>query len=145
MDSYYNWFKAAHVIFVITWMAGMFYLPRLFVYHTRFSNGSENDLLFQQMERRLMKIIINPSMILSFVFGIIVAYIYGFGNLGMWFHIKMFLVLIMAAMHGFLSICRKKFINGKNMYSEKFYRMLNEIPTILMVGIVILVIVKPFE
>lgn len=145
MDNYYQWFKALHIIFIISWMAGIFYLPRLFAYHTRVNYGSEQDLLFQEMERKLLRIIINPAMILSLFFGILVAYIYGFSNLGKWFHLKMLLVIFMIIFHGFLAYCRKKFVTGENRYSNKFYRIINEIPTILMILIVILVVVKPYE
>ena len=145
MEEYYLWIKSLHLIFVISWMAGLFYLPRLFVYHCEIKIGSKEDALFQTMERRLLRIIMLPAMILSIIFGLWVAQIYGFKNLGGWFHIKMTLVLIMLYFHHFLGRRRKDFENGKNKYSAKFYRIINEVPTLLMVAIVILAIVKPFE
>ncbi len=145
MSEYYDWIKAIHLIFVIFWMAGLFYLPRLFVYHSELQPGSKEDKLFQTMERRLLKGIMNPAMILSLVFGFWVAEIYGFKNLGGWFHLKMFIVLIMLYLHHFLGRRRKDFENGKNKYKAKFYRIINEVPPVLMVIIVILAIVKPFN
>ncbi len=139
------WYKAIHVICVISWMAAMFYMPRLFVYHTRAEVGSEMDKTFQQMEYKLLKIIMTPSMILTYFFGILIAYIYGFVALGIWFHIKMTAVLGLTIFHGILAKWRKDFINGTNKHSEKFYRLINEIPPVLMIIAVVMVIVKPFE
>ena len=126
-------------------MAAMYYMPRLFVYHTRAEVGSEMDKTFQQMEYKLLKIIMTPSMILTYFFGILIAYIYGFVALGVWFHIKMTAVLGLTIFHGILAKWRKDFINGTNKHSEKFYRLINEIPPILMIIAVVMVIVKPFE
>ena len=145
MSDYYEWFKAFHVIAVIAWMAGMFYLPRLYVYHTRTKVGSEMDKTFRVMEYRLLKFIMNPAMIATYLFGFIVAYIYGFKALGIWFHIKFAMVLAITVMHGFLARWRKDFVNGKNTRSENFYRITNEVPAIAMMIAVIMVIVKPFE
>lgn len=145
MAEYYEWFKVFHIISIISWMAGMLYLPRLYVYHTKVEYGSEADLLFQNMERRLLRYIINPAMIFSFIFGLLLAHIYGFQALGPWFHIKMFCVILLTAFHGILARWRKDFLNGKNNKSENFYRFMNEVPTILMIIIVIMVVVKPFE
>lgn len=145
MANYYEWFKALHIIFVISWMAGMLYMPRLFLYHSKAKVGSEMDQTFQLMEKRLLRIIINPAMILAIIFGLINANIYGFQALGTWFHIKMTSVIGLVIFHAFLSKQRKIFENGKNQYSENFYRIINEIPTILMVIAVIMVVVKPFE
>lgn len=145
MEDYFLWYKSIHIISVISWMAGMLYLPRLFMYHTKAKHGSDMDKMFQVMERRLLRIIINPAMLLTYFFGLLTAYIYGFVALGIWFHLKMLLVLLLTAFHGFLAKCRKDFANGKNKHSAKFYKIINEVPTILMVFIVILVVVKPFE
>jgi putative membrane protein len=145
MEDYFLWYKAIHVIAVISWMAGILYMPRLFVYHTRTKIGSEMDKTFQIMERRLLRVIMNPAMIVTYIFGLWTAYIYGFVALGLWFHVKMLVVLLMTVFHGFLAKWRKDFEKGKNIHSEKFYRMANEIPTILMIFAVILVIIKPFE
>ncbi len=145
MADYYEWFKALHVIFVICWMAGIFYLPRLFVYHTRAKIGSETDKTFQVMEYKLLKIIMNPAMIATYIFGITNAYIYGLEALGIWFHIKMTAVIVLTVIHGLLARWRKDFALGKNLHSEKFYRIFNEVPVVLMVVAVVMVVVKPFE
>jgi len=145
MAHFYLWFKAFHVASVICWMAALFYLPRLYVYHTKAARGSELDKTLQMMEYRLLKIIMNPAMIASYIFGLINAYIYGFEALGIWFHIKITMVLGLTALHGFLAKARKNFAGGTNTHSEKFYRILNEVPPIFMLIAVIMVIVKPFE
>lgn len=145
MAHYYLWFKAFHLIAVICWMAALFYLPRLYVYHTKALPGTELDKTLQVMEYRLLKIIMNPAMIASYLLGFIVAYIYGFQALGVWFHIKITVVLGLTAVHSFLARTRKNFANGTNKHSEKFYRLLNEIPPIFMMIAVIMVIVKPFD
>lgn len=145
MSDYYEWFKAFHAISVIAWMCGILYLPRLFVYHTRAKVGSEMDKTFQIMEYRLLKFIMNPAMISSYFFGLLLAHIYGFKALGAWFHIKMFAILVITLIHGLLARWRKDFVDGQNKHSEHFYRVANEIPTIAMIVAVIMVIVKPFE
>ncbi len=145
MANYYTWFKALHVISIICWMAGLFYLPRLYVYHAKAEKGSQLDLTLQVMERRLLRIIMNPAMIFSYCFGLINAYIYGLEALGQWFHIKMAAVLGLTIMHGFFARWRKNFAAGENKRSDKFYRFFNEVPPILMIIAVIMVIVKPFE
>jgi protoporphyrinogen IX oxidase len=145
MADYYDWFKAFHIIFVISWMAGIFYLPRLFVYHTKVKIGSEQDGLFQTMERRLLRGIMNPAMIGTYVFGLINAYIYGVEALGFWFHIKMTAVIALTIIHGLLARWRKDFEKGQNKHSEKFYRIFNEVPVIAMIVAVIMVVTKPFE
>jgi len=126
-------------------MAGMHYMPRLFMYHTKTEKNSEMDKTFQIMERRLLRLIMNPAMIMTYIFGLLTAYIYGFAALGMWFHLKMCAVLFLTIFHMFLARWRKDFEKGKNIHSAKFYKIINEIPTILMILAVILVIVKPFE
>ncbi len=145
MENYYEWFKALHIIAVICWMVGLFYLPRLFVYHSKVQIGSEMDKTFQIMERKLLRIIMNPAMIFSIVFGLLNAKIYGFGALGLWFHIKMTSVLLLVLFHAFLSRQRRAFEAGKNIYSEKFYRIINEVPTLCMIVAIIMVVIKPFE
>ena len=144
LSEYYLWLKAFHIIFVISWMAGMFYLPRLYVYHTQVTPGSEADETFKVMERRLLRIIMNPAMIIAFVTGILLIIATGAGapGTGYWMHIKLVLVLGMGAVHGMLSSYRKAFERGENQKSEKFYRLLNEAPTVLMVAIVLLVVIK---
>jgi putative membrane protein len=139
----YLWLKAAHVIAVIAWMAGMLYLPRLFVYHADVAPGSPQSETFKVMERRLLKAIINPAMIAAWVLGLYLAWEAGFFRSG-WLHGKLALVLAMSALHGFFVRWVRDFANDRNTHSAKFYRIVNEIPTLLMIGIVILVIVKPF-
>lgn len=144
MTNLYLWLKAAHVFFVIAWMAGMFYLPRLFVYHTEVTPGSEADRLFQTMERRLLRIIINPAMIMVWVLGLsMIAMDPSLLKQG-WLHGKILLVLILSGLHGAMSKWRRDFANGTNRRSAKFYRLMNEVPTICVLIIVILVILKPF-
>ena len=139
----YEWLKAFHVIAVISWMAGMLYLPRLFAYHCEAEKGSKQSETFKVMERRLMRVIINPAMIVTWLAGLYLAWAGHWISSG-WLHIKLVLVLIMSAVHGFFSRWRKDFAADRNARSQKFYRIINEVPTVLMIGIVILVIVKPF-
>jgi len=140
----YLWLKALHVIAVIAWMAGLFYLPRLFVYHVGATAGSELSETLKVMERKLLRIIMNPAMILSFVFGIAMLVTNPDLLHQPWMHAKIGLVLGMAALHGYLARCRKAFARDENRHSARFYRLINEVPTVLMIGIVVLVIVKPF-
>jgi protoporphyrinogen IX oxidase len=137
------WLKALHVVSVIAWMAGMLYLPRLFVYHADALRGSDVSETFKVMERRLLKAIINPSMILVFITGITLAYLTGYWQAG-WLQAKFILVLGLAALHGFFARCVRAFAEDANERSARFYRVLNETPTILMILIVVLVVVKPF-
>jgi protoporphyrinogen IX oxidase len=141
--SFYLWLKAAHVIAVIAWMAGMLYLPRLFVYHSAAEAGSAQSETFKIMERRLLKAIINPAMIATWVLGLWLAWEGGFVKAG-WLHGKLALVLALSALHGLFARWVKDFAADRNTHSPKFYRIINEVPTILMIGIVILAIVKPF-
>jgi putative membrane protein len=142
-DWLYLWMKAAHVIAVIAWMAGMLYLPRLFVYHCEAEPGSKQSDTFKVMERRLLNVIINPAMILTWALGLWLAWAGGFLGSG-WFHAKLLLVLVLSGVHGLLSRCVRDFAADNNRRSQKFYRIINEVPAVLMIGIVILVIVKPF-
>ncbi|CAN5551078.1 protoporphyrinogen oxidase HemJ [soil metagenome] len=139
----YEWAKALHVIAVIAWMAGMLYLPRLFVYHCEAAIGSVQSETFKVMERRLLKAIINPAMAVTWIVGLYLAWAGGWFTAG-WFHAKLLLVILMSAVHGFLTGRVRDFALDRNTRSQKFYRYLNEVPTVLMIGIVILVIVKPF-
>jgi putative membrane protein len=139
----YEWLKAFHVIAVIAWMAGMLYLPRLFVYHCDAEPGSKQSETFKVMERRLLKAIINPAMMATWLLGLWLAYDSGFFRAG-WFHAKFALVIVLSALHGFLSRTVKDFAADRNRRSQKFYRIINEVPAVLMAAIVILVIVKPF-
>jgi putative membrane protein len=139
----YLWLKAFHVIAIIAWMAGMLYLPRLFVYHSETPKGSIQSDTFKIMERRLLKAIINPAMIVAWVLGLYLVWDGGWYASG-WLHAKVLLVLILSGFHGFLSRLVKDFAADRNTRPARFYRMINEVPTVLMIGIVILVIVKPF-
>ena len=143
LADHYHWLLALHIISVISWMAGMFYMPRLFVYHCRLDVGSEASEMFKEMERKLIRVIINPAMTLTWIFGLSMAFgqhLWG----EPWFQLKFLLVFIMSGFHGFLSRWRRQFADDRNIHSEKFYRLVNEIPTILMIFIVLLVILKPF-
>jgi putative membrane protein len=139
----YLWIKALHVIAVISWMAGMLYLPRLFVYHCEAEKGLAQSETFKVMERRLLRAIINPAMIVTWLAGLYLVWAGGW-YLAPWFHAKFLLVLIMSTVHGFFARYVKDFAADRNQRSQKFYRVINEVPTVLMIGIVILVIVKPF-
>jgi protoporphyrinogen IX oxidase len=139
----YEWLKAFHVIVVIAWMAGMLYLPRLFVYHCEAEPGSKQSETFKVMERRLLKAIINPAMVVSWALGIWLAWKGGW-YVAPWFHAKLLLVLALSALHGFLVRWVRDFAADRNRHSQKFYRIINEVPAVLMIGIVILAVVKPF-
>lgn len=142
----YLWIKALHVIAVIAWMAGMLYLPRLFVYHSSAKPGSELSETFKVMERRLLKLIINPAMIATWVFGLMLVWLMrkdAFFQAG-WLHAKLILVLVMSGLHGYFARLVKQFAADRNRHSPKFYRIVNEIPTVLLILIVVLAVVKPF-
>ena len=139
----YEWIKALHVIAVIAWMAGMLYLPRLFVYHTEAEAGSKQSETFKMMERRLLKAIMNPAMIVTWLAGLYLAFAGHWFSAG-WFHGKLLLVVLLTGVHGFFSRCVKNFAADRNTRSQTFYRVINEVPTLLMIGAVILVVVKPF-
>jgi putative membrane protein len=139
----YEWIKALHVIAVIAWMSGMLYLPRLFVYHCEAEPGSRQSETFKTMERRLLKVIINPAMIVTWGLGIWLAWIGPYLTAG-WLHAKIVLVVILLGVHGLFARWVKDFAADRNRRSARFYRMVNEAPTLLMIAIVILVIVKPF-
>jgi putative membrane protein len=141
--DYYDWIKALHVIAVIAWMAGMLYLPRLFVYHCEAEIGSKQSETFKVMERRLLRAIINPAMVVTWGAGLWLALESGHYRSG-WMQAKFVLVLILSGVHGLFVRWTREFAEDRNTRSSKFYRVINEIPTLLMIGIVILVIVKPF-
>jgi protoporphyrinogen IX oxidase len=142
-DQFYLWIKALHVIAVIAWMAGMLYLPRLFVYHADVARGSETSELFKVMEGRLLRVIINPAMVLTWVFGLWLAWA-GFGFAGGWLHLKFMAVLGLSGFHGYLSAAVRNFASDRNTQSSRHWRLMNEVPTVLMIVIVVLVILKPF-
>jgi len=137
------WLKALHVIAVIAWMAGMLYLPRLFVYHCEVTPGSAESERFKVMERKLMRAIINPSMIAVWVLGLTLAIVTHAYTQG-WLQLKFVLVLALSGIHGLLAGSMKAFARDENRRTQRFYRIINEVPAALMVVIVILVVVKPF-
>src|SRR5262245_5404534 len=139
----YLWLKALHVIAIIAWMAGMLYLPRLFVYHCDAEPGSRQSETFKVMERRLLTVIINPAMVASWALGLWLAWDRGLYTAG-WLQAKVVLVLLLSGLHGFFVRCVRDFASDANQRPAKFYRIINEVPTILMIGIVILAVVKPF-
>lgn len=144
LADYIDWILAFHIIAVIAWMAGMLYLPRLFVYHTQTQPGSESSERFKVMERKLLRGIINPSMIAVWILGPTLAWLTG-AYLDVWLQIKFVLVIVLSGIHGFLVSCWRDFEADRNTRSERFYRVLNEVPAVLMVLIVILAAVKPFS
>lgn len=139
----YLWVKALHVIAVISWMAGMLYMPRLFVYHCSAEIGSVQSETFKVMERRLYRAIMNPAMMVAWVAGLVIAWEQGYFVVG-WFHAKLAAVVLMTVIHVMLGRYVRDFAADRNTRSHKFYRIINEIPTLLMIGAVILVVVKPF-
>lgn len=142
--AHYYWFVAFHVISMVAWMAGMLYLPRLYVYHAGAAKGSELSETLKTMERRLLRGIINPAMISTWVFGItMISANPSLMTEGKWLHIKLTCVLILQVIHAMLSRHRKQFANDANVHSAKYYRIINEIPAALMVIIVIMVVVRP--
>jgi len=142
-DTAYLWIKAIHVIAIISWMAGMLYLPRLFIYHCEAEKGSVQSETFKVMEGRLLRIIINPAMVISWVLGLWLAWTADFFS-AHWFHAKLVLAIALSAVHGYFSMAVRAFAEDRNERPPRFWRIINEVPTILMILIVILVIVKPF-
>ena len=141
----YLWLKAFHVISVIAWMAGLFYLPRLYVYHCGVAAGSAEGERFKVMERRLLKQIINPAMIATWTFGILLILTPGAVDWGAgWWYVKLAGIVLLMGFHGACSKWRRDFLEDRNRRPERFYRIANEVPTLLMLVIVIMVIVKPF-
>ena len=136
--------KALHLIAVISWMVGLLYLPRIFVYHAEVKTDSEAYNIFTIMELRLMKYIMNPAMVATWIFGIWLVYLAGHEiAMQLWMQIKLILVIILSGFHGFLSKCRKNFYNKVNSKTSKFFRIINEIPTVLLIFIVFIVVFKP--
>ncbi|MGB6086237.1 protoporphyrinogen oxidase HemJ [Parvibaculum sp.] len=144
LADYYFWIKALHIISVIFWMAGMAYLPRLFVYHAESEIGSEKSETFKIMERRLLRGIINPAMGATFLFGGLMLAINPGLFLDHWMHVKLVLILAMSALHGMFSAWQKAFEADKNRRNSRFYRIVNEAPPTLVIFIVLLAVVKPF-
>jgi protoporphyrinogen IX oxidase len=142
-SNLYPWLKAFHVIAVISWMAGMLYLPRLFVYHCDAEKGSRQSETFKVMERRLLRGIINPAMMVTWALGLWLAYD-GAWISAYWLQAKVALVFALSGVHGMLVRWTADFAADRNRHSERFYRIVNEVPAVLMVGIVIMVVIKPF-
>ena len=143
LQDHLDWIKAFHVIAVIAWMAGMLYLPRLFVYHCDAPVGSAQSEMLKVMEHRLLRIIINPAMIATWLLGLALAFLSGAYH-DLWLQIKFVLVLAMSGLHGFFSGTVKRFARDANVRPQRFYRFINEVPMLLIIAIVILAIVKPF-
>ena len=143
----YLLFKSIHLIAVISWMAGLLYLPRIFVYHSEAAaNNKSKELIstFKIMERRLFIYIMNPAMIASWIFGALLINTIGMDNFGsLWLQLKAIFVIILTIYHFFLFKCLRKFAGNNNSYSPKFYRIINEIPTVLLIGIIFIIIFKP--
>ena len=143
----YLLFKSIHLIAVISWMAGLLYLPRIFVYHSEaVANNKSEDLIstFKIMEKRLFIYIMNPAMIVSWIFGILLIHTIGINNVSfLWLQLKLFLVVVLTIYHLFLFQCLRNFAENKNAHSAKFYRIINEIPTLLLIAIILVVVFKP--
>ena len=143
----YLLFKSIHLIAVISWMAGLLYLPRIFVYHSEAARDNKSEDLmstFKVMERRLFVYIMNPAMIVSWIFGILLIHIIGMDNFGsLWLQLKLVFVIILTIYHFFLFQCLRNFTDNTNSFSPKFYRIINEIPTVLLIGIILAVVFKP--
>lgn len=140
----YLWIKALHVISIIAWMAGLLYLPRLFVYHTKAAPGSEASETFKVMERRLLRAIMDPAMTAAYIFGITMIALQPEWMKEGWLHGKLLLVVLLTASHIMMGRWQKAFAEDRNTKPQRFFRIVNEVPTLLMIVIVILVIVKPF-
>jgi len=142
-DWLYDWLKVLHIVAVISWMVGLFYLPRLFVYHADAASAGEPSATFVVMEQRLVKVIMNPAMMVSWAVGLWLAWS-GFAFLGLWLWLKIAAVIGLTVFHVFLSRSARKFAAGENAMTARQWRMANEIPTVLMILVVIMVIIKPF-
>ena len=145
LSVFYPWTKALHVISMVAWMAGMFYLPRLYVYHCDMQPGSRESERFTVMEYRLLKQIINPAMIATWIFGILLMLTPGVVDwTSGWWHVKLAAVLLMSGFHGAMSKWRREFMEDRNKRTHRYYRFANEVPTLLLMVIVVMVIVRPF-
>jgi len=142
--NYYLLFKSLHLISAISWMAGLLYLPRLFVYHAETKNNADKKQTFQLMEKRLFFYIMNPAMILSWIFGVLLFHSIGIVNFTyLWVQLKLAMVMLLTIYHFFLFHCLKSFNLNNSKYSPKFYRLINEVPTLLLIGIIFIVVFKP--
>ena len=144
LATLYPWTKAFHIIAMVAWMAGLFYLPRLYVYHCALQRGSTESERFKVMEHRLLKQIMNPAMIATWGFGILLVLTPGLVDWSAgWWHIKLAAVLLMSGFHGAMSKWRRLFMEDRNSKTQRFYRIANEVPTFLLVVIVIMIVVRP--
>jgi protoporphyrinogen IX oxidase len=143
MNNLYLWTKVLHILAIISWMAGMLYLPRLFVYHAEAPQDSPQARTFVVMERRLMRIVMLPALLLAWATGLMLAVQADVLDAG-WFHAKLALAIVLSALHGYFARLRKDLAAARNPHDARFFRIINEVPTVLMVGIVILVVLKPF-
>jgi protoporphyrinogen IX oxidase len=145
LTGLYPWLKALHIISVISWMAGLLYLPRLFAYHAAVAPSGETSETFKIMERRLLRAIMNPAMGATYLFGILLAVVQGpvLWQSG-WFHAKLLFVVVLTVLHHLMAAWRKDFAAGRNRRPPRFYKIMNEVPMLLMIGIVIFVVVHPF-
>jgi putative membrane protein len=143
LSDHILWIKALHIIAVIAWMAGMLYLPRLFVYHCEAPAGSPQSEMLKVMERRLLRVIVNPAMIAVWILGLTLAYVTG-AYADTWLQLKFVLVIALSGLHGFFAATVKRFARDANTRPQSFYRIINEVPMLLIIGIVILAVVKPF-
>ena len=142
--NYYLLFKSLHLISVISWMAGLLYLPRLFIYHVDTVNNEKQKETFKLMEKRLFFYIMNPAMALSWLFGILLIHSIGFENFGfLWLQLKSVLVLLLKTYHFFLLHCLKSLSQNYSRFSSKFYRVINEVPTLLLIAIIFVIVFKP--
>jgi len=145
LSDWYPWILSGHIISIIAWMAGMFYMPRLFAYHAEAEVGSDKSETFKIMERRLLRAIINPAMIAAWIFGILLVLTPGIVDWAMgWPWVKATIVLAMSGLHGLLSRWRRQFASERNTHTTRFYKLINEVPTVMMIVIVIMVVAKPF-
>ncbi|MBE0413865.1 protoporphyrinogen oxidase HemJ [Yoonia sp.] len=145
LRTYYDWIKALHIMAVMAWMAGLFYLPRLYVYHAeRAVVGSELDQTFQIMEEKLLRVIMNPAMIVAWLAGLVMLTLGAFDWGSVWAWVKILAVVAMTGAHGWMAARRKEFAAGVNIRKGRAYRLFNEVPTVLMVLIVVAVVVRPF-
>ena len=145
LTPWYPWIKACHIIAVIAWMAALLYLPRLYVYHCETAPGSPESERFKIMEQRLLKQIATPAMSAAWTFGILLVLTPGVIDWGWgWWHVKLAAVIVLSGFHGILGRWRRDFLHDRNVRPQRFYRIVNEVPTLLMVVIVIMVVVRPF-
>ena len=145
LGGVYLWLKALHIVSVIAWMVGLLYLPRLFVYHADVPPGSPSAETFKVMEKRLLRVIMTPAMLATWLFGLGLLVTSPAVNWGSgWLHVKLLLVVVMSVLHGMMARWRRDFAGDANRHEARFYRILNEVPTALMIIIVLAVIIKPF-